>query len=247
MSQRGSHRILLTRSAEDCARWAETLAQCGFEAIEFPCISTEAIDTRASRARLARAARDTDWLVFTSKRGVEAFVTLVGDVSGLTANVACVGPATAAAAIAGLGRVDLSGAGGTAESLGNELIGLVGEDSRLHCLLVLAENAASTLESKLDAAGLHVERIDVYRTIPARPRKQKVRYSELGCDLVFLASPSAVTGFVNQVALDQTPAIVTIGPSSTAAAKRHGLPVRAQARVPSLDGLLESTQCPNET
>ena len=55
-----------------------------------------------------------------------------------------------------------------------------------------------------------------------------------------LASPSAVTGFVNQVDIDIPVNIFTIGPSTSAAARAQGLAVTAEAREPSLAGILEA-------
>jgi uroporphyrinogen-III synthase len=63
--------------------------------------------------------------------------------------------------------------------------------------------------------------------------------STLGADNVFLASPSAVTGFVNQVDIDIPVNIFTIGPTTSAAARANGLAVTAEASNPSLQGLLE--------
>jgi uroporphyrinogen-III synthase len=51
-----------------------------------------------------------------------------------------------------------------------------------------------------------------------------------------------VTGFVHQIELDAPVAVVTIGPSTTAAARNAGLDVTAEARVPSLEGILEALQ-----
>ncbi len=63
--------------------------------------------------------------------------------------------------------------------------------------------------------------------------------STLGADNVLLASPSAVTGLMNQVDLDIPVNIFTIGPSTSAAARANGLVVTAEAATPSLHGLLE--------
>jgi uroporphyrinogen-III synthase len=69
--------------------------------------------------------------------------------------------------------------------------------------------------------------------------------SALRVDNVVLASPSAVTGFVHQVEIDVAVAIYTIGSSTTAAARRAGLAVTAEAPDPSLEGILEAMQWRN--
>src|SRR5690606_15964723 len=105
-------------------------------------------------------------------------------------------------------------------------------------LLAVAENARDTLERELTQAGMHCKRIDVYRTVPAAPREHKLSLAALDVDLVFLASPSAATGFVNQVDVDSSARIVAIGSSTSEAARALGLTVSAEAAEPSLEGLV---------
>jgi uroporphyrinogen-III synthase len=78
--------------------------------------------------------------------------------------------------------------------------------------------------------------------VSAPPAQPKLRASALGANLVVLASPSAANGFVNQVDLDSPVEIYTIGPSTTDAARALGLRVTAEAREPSLEGILEAMQ-----
>ena len=161
--------------------------------------------------------------------------------------VAAVGPATARAASAAFGRVDLAGAAGeaggagTAASLADALAPRLGPCDRV--LAVVAENAGRAFEETIRSAGRACLRLDVYRTRPAPERPCKRAASVLGADAVLLASPSAVTGFVNQVRLDSAPGIFTIGPSTTEAACAAGLEVTGEAPRPGLGGLLEAMRC----
>jgi uroporphyrinogen-III synthase len=98
------------------------------------------------------------------------------------------------------------------------------------------------LERALASAGARCTRLDVYRTVPAPPAAPKRALSSLGAERVVLASPSAASGFVHQVDVDVPVAIYTIGPSTTAAARALGLAVTAEAREPSLEGILEAMQ-----
>jgi uroporphyrinogen III methyltransferase/synthase len=229
-------RILLTRSAEDCVEWAEELTRYGATAVPLPCITTELIDTPELRARLAAAVAETDWVVFTSRRGVEAFSTLYGGAIG-SVHIAAVGASTGEAARERLGRVDLIGRGGAARLAATMLAeGALHGEPRM--LLALAENAEDLLDRALQGPA-RCTRFDVYRTIPAPRLAAKRAMSSLGADNVFLASPSAVTGFMNQVDLDVPVSIYTIGPSTSAAARAAGLAVTAEASLPSLMGLVE--------
>jgi uroporphyrinogen-III synthase len=237
-------RVLLTRSEEDCAEWAARFARHGVASTSLPCIHCEAIATPAAKAALAAVLTNADWLVFTSRRGIEAFAALDPPPLPAGCRVAVVGAATAEAARAALGRVDLVG-GGTAVALAATLIDVGELRRRPHVLLALAENAGAALEQALAAAGADCTRVDVYRTVPAPPAEPRRPLSALRVDNVVLASPSAVTGFVHQVEIDVPVDVYTIGPSTTAAARAAGLTVAAEAREPSLEGILEAMQWRN--
>jgi uroporphyrinogen-III synthase len=209
--------------------------------VALPCIHCEPIDSPTLRADVAAAAAGADWLTFTSRRGVDAFASL-HPATLARARVAVVGAATAEAARARLGRADLVGRDGTAASLGATLVRDGDLKRRPHVLLALAENAGDTLERALTAAGARCTRFDVYRTIPVPPAATKRAMSTLRADNVIFASPTAVKGFVQQVAVDVPIKVYTIGPSTSAAARAAGLAVTAEAREPSLEGILESMQ-----
>jgi len=183
--------------------------------------------------------------VFTSRRGVDAFFVLTAAMPHEQCRIAVVGAATAEAAKAALGRVDLVGAGGTAASLAAMLVDLGDLEHHPSVLLALAENAGDTLERALHDAGARCTRIDVYRTVPAPPAEPRRSLAALRVDNVVLASPSAVTGFVHQVDVDTAVSVYTIGPSTTAAARRAGLAVTAEAREPSFEGIMEAMQWRN--
>jgi uroporphyrinogen-III synthase len=233
---------LLTRSEEDGATWAARFAQHGAEAIVLPCIHAEAISTPAVKAELTRTLPESDWLVFTSRRGVEAFAALSVGAPSPSCRIAVVGAATAGAAKAVLGRVDVVGAGGTAAALAATLVDVGNLQRHPRVLLALAENAGDTLERALEGAGARCTRVDVYRTVPAPAAEPRHPLSALHVDNVVLASPSAVTGFVHLVDMDVAASVYTIGPSTTAAARRAGLAVTAEAREPSFEGILEAMQ-----
>ena len=238
-------RVLLTRSAEDCAEWAQSLERRGARAVLLPCIHSEPIDTPALRAGLITALAAADWLVFTSRRGVDAFAQLTRTTLPERTRVAVVGPATAAAADARLGRIDLVGRDGTAAGLAATLCADGGLASHRNVLLALAANAGDVLERTLAAAGARCTRFDVYRTVPAPQAARKRASSTLGADDVVFASPTAVDGFLHQIEIDAPLAVYTIGPSTSAAARALGLVVTAEAREPSLEGLLEAMQWRN--
>jgi uroporphyrinogen-III synthase len=232
-------KLLLTRSADDAAEWASALEAEGATPVLLPCLHIEPFTDPSLQARLATAVSEADWLIFTSKRGVDAVAELIGTKLPPALRIATVGAMTAAAARAHFGRADRVGRGTGAE-LGAELAADRPLRAGGRCVLALAENAGPALQDALGAAGAHVTRFDVYRTVPARPVEPRRPLSELDCDTVILASPSAVTGFANQVNVDKTGLFVTIGPTTSAAVRAQRWQVIAEAREPSLAGIINS-------
>ena len=250
-------RVLITRAAEDCAAWASRLADAGAVPLMLPCIECHPIHDPAVEARLAAALPNTDWLVLTSRRGAEALNELIAAIQWSASDkqamaavrIAVVGPATAARATSLPGDVELVAPTGTARSLAEALAARLRDPAanaarraQPKCLIAVAENAGDVLEETLEQAGGDCTRINVYRTTPAAPQGKKQALSELGADKILLASPSAVTGLVNRLDLDAAAEIVTIGPSTTRAARAAGLTVTAEAARPSLEGLMEAMQ-----
>ena len=250
-------RLLITRAAEDCAAWASRLADAGAVPLMLPCIECHFIRDPDIEATLSDALPKTDWLVLTSRRGAEALGRLIEAAEWSQADeqrmasirIATVGPATAAAATSLPGQVELVAPSGTAGSLAEALAARLrartagdAHQVRPRCLIAVAENAGNMLEETLEQAAGDCLRLNVYRTIPSAPAIPRQALSELGADKILLASPSAVTGLVNRLELDAGAEILTIGPSTTRAARDAGLTVTAEAARPSLEGLMEAMQ-----
>ena len=98
----------------------------------------------------------------------------------------------------------------------------------------------SMIETQLSAAGARVTRIDVYRSGPVSQQSVRTSLDELGVDLALLASPSAVTGLLNQAEVPASFPVLSIGPSTTTAARSAGLNVVAEARERGLDSMLDA-------
>jgi len=242
MSPLAGQSVLLTRSEEDCAPWARALEAVGAIAVILPCIRCEHIDAGKIREHISTEMPKADWLVFTSQRGVAAFAALYEPPLPEYVKIAAVGPATADATVVHFGRADLVSETGTAASLAQALEArLTTPGTRL--LIAVAENAGRTIETALRPAGAFCTRMNVYRTVAARELEHKHMLSALDADNIFLASPSAVTGLLNQVELDKPVAIFTIGPATNRAAQAVGLTVTGQAQNPSLEGLMEVMRC----
>jgi len=239
MTGMAGERIVLTRSAEDIPAWAERVAAAGGEPVAFPCIDTELVAGSGTAAALAAALAAADWLVFTSRRGVDAYAALGAPPLGPGTRVATVGRATAERARAACGRADLVGRG-TGVALARTLAAEPGFGPGVRCVIAVAANAGPELAAILTAAGAECRRFDLYRTLPAAPASPRTPWSSLDARKVVFASPTAVTGFLNRVEMDAACEIYTIGPSTSAAVREHGLAVTAEAAEPGIEGILES-------
>ena len=243
MSPVAGRTVLVTRAAEDAAPWAERLAALGARPVVFPCLVCETLDDAPTRVALADALDGAAWLALTSRRGVEAVARLVPGEIPESVAIAAVGPATADAARALLGRCQLVAPKGTGVSLAEALRDALADRppgaARPKVAIAAADRAEPHLERLLIPAGIDVARVDVYRTVPAPPETPRVDLAALGVDTILLASPSAVAGLVHRAVVPDGTVVVTIGPATTEAARAHGLAVLAEARRPGLDGILE--------
>jgi len=227
-------RVLLTRDAEDNAAWAVRLRALGFEPVELECISCHELAENAGQlaAGLARAG----WLALASRRAVRAVASLHPPALPAMLRVACVGPETARVARALFGRADLVAGGGTGGALGRELAERAGREG---VLVAGAADGRADVERELEARGVPVERVAVYRTVPASARGPRLRPR---VDVALLASPSAVAGLGELAVLPARAAVVTLGPSTTEAARAAGLRVSAEAPTRDLEGLIAAIE-----
>ena len=236
--------ILVTRSAEDAQAWATELTGRDARAVVFPCIACEPIRDAETAAALDDVLEGADWLVLSSVRGVHGVAELVGARRAESTNIAVVGDATESAARHTLGRVDLVASDRTARSLGADLArwirdSLRGDSTRL--VAAGAERPRLDLEETLEPLGVYVHRIAVYRTVPAPVQQPPEDLGALGVDTIFLASPSAVTGLLARASVPAAARIITIGPSTSEAARDAGLRVDGEAVGRGLEAMIEAT------
>jgi uroporphyrinogen-III synthase len=234
--------ILLTRTAADSARWAKRLRTLGARPIVFPCIRCEPIGDKALALEFRQALEEASWLAVTSRRGVLRAQELLQTDLPSHVKVAAVGPRTAEAAWSCWGHVDLVAGQGTGRSLAEDLAAWHAEQpssARMRVVVAAAEGGRRGLEEVLEPLGVQVLRFAVYSTVPAPPEDPRTDLASEGVDVIFLASPSAVQGLVARAVVPDTAQVISIGPTTTAAARAAGLQVAAEARQRDLDGLLE--------
>jgi uroporphyrinogen-III synthase len=207
-------RVIVTRGAAQAQPLVDALQSAGFEVVVCPLIEIELIEDGPIDVQ------GYDWIVVTSANGAEQ---LAMRHNGDLPRVAAIGAATATALATYGIQTDFIPSEPSQESLVAEFPRPSGR-----VLFVAAEEARGLIVSELDA-----DFRAVYRTRRLRPRQALIG------DLAVLASPSAADAFA---ALRLEIPVVTIGPSTTSAARRHGLHVRAQAQTQDLDGLVAAVR-----
>lgn len=233
-------RVLITRAADDAEVWAERLTRLGARPVLMPCLTCIPVDGPATASALIAALADASWLLLSSRHGAEVVASLLAGRLPPGVQVGVVGPSTAEAARRLLGRVDLVAARATSRGLADAMLARLGGAASGERIVVAgAANGRDDAASALTGAGARVTVIPVYRTVPAPPPAVKRDLAAEGVDDILLASPSAVRGLVNCAVLSPSARIITIGPTTTAAALAAGLAVAAESRRPDLEGMLE--------
>lgn len=207
-------RALLTGTREQVDRLAARLLEAGIEPVRCPLLETVPVGEGPIRIE------GFEWVVLTSRNAVEH---LFARLEGPLPRVAAIGPGTAEA-LRERGVVpELVPDVSTQE-------GLVASFPKRHgrVLFLGAEDARPLIAEKLGA-----EHRVLYRTVERLPRELPA------ADLAVLASASAARALAR--AGGRTPC-VSIGPSTTAAARMAGLEVVAEAARSDLDGLVEAVR-----
>jgi uroporphyrinogen III methyltransferase/synthase len=234
--------VVVTRARAQASAFAHELRSLGASVIEAPTI--EVVDPSDGGAAL-RAAVDElssgtgayDWLVVTSVNGVERTFDHLPDVRVLAGvRVAAVGTATAEALAARRIVADLVPDRFVAEGLIEVFPAPPPEKGRV--LLARAEVARTELPDALRAMGWEVHDVAAYRTAPAA-LSDEVAERIAGADAVTFTSSSTVTNLVAAVGADRVPPVVaSIGPVTTATARRLGLEVTVEASPHTTEALL---------
>lgn len=259
--------FVVTRSEAEGACWAAQIRRLGGEAIVLPCLRTEILGGPETAEALRAALEGAAWLVLSSRRGVNAAADLLEGPLNPAVKVAAVGPRTAEVCNERLGRVDLVAPEGTGRSLAAALAerlggvagagapderggavaeacsgGVVGRETADPAVVVFAgaEGGGRELERGLPGELALVRRVTLYRTIPSPPQAEREDLTHLDRPVILLASPSAVRGLMGRAVLPEDAVAVTIGPTTTAAARAAGLQVAGEASKRSLKGMLEA-------
>ena len=245
-------RVAVTRAREQSPELSGKLSVLGAEVIELPLITVSAEIDKYALVDVFGELGGYDWIVFTSANGVryffEEFHRVFDDIRSLgLLRFAAVGDATAQEIAKHHLKIECQPKVATAEALADALIETGSLDSA-KVVVITGNLNRDILVKKLEDARAIVDCLKVYQTdktdLTNDPAAADFRAH--GADAVLFASSSAVQSFTDQAAAlrlaptAKKPLAGSIGPQTSEAMKKVGLPIAFEAKTPSLDHLVEA-------
>jgi len=241
-------RILITRPKAEGEFFAKKLRALGAITFELPTIEIIPPEHTDPLDQSIRTLSNYDWIVFTSRQGVQSFgeqMVAVGEsITGLSKlKVAAIGASTAAA----LGEFGKHPDYVPEEFLSERIITGLGDVNGKRILLPRADVASRVLPEKLRELGAKVDEVVAYRTVTPKDLSfDQVRaILAQGIDIVTFTSPSTVRNLakvtgISLRALLKHVKVACIGPVTADAAKSLGIHVDILASNHTLDDLVEA-------
>lgn len=226
--------VWLFRSGEDSDPYESALSDAGFDARSVPVLEFEWVNTRELRRALEHP-KQYDGLVFTSPRAVEAFADAMPwlpseNVVWHGKSFFAVGPRTADE----LRRIGFDPEGEEAGS--GDLLAryILGKQFEKPLLLLCGDRRRDELPDRLNAEGVALEEVCVYRTV----LKDTLDLDSLPSpDWVVFFSPSGIEAVTNADVDLSRPRIAAIGTTTASALEAYGHRVDAIAQEPSPGGV----------
>jgi len=258
-----SKKILVTRTREQASILSEKLRDFGAEVMEIPTIKTISLNADA-KIKTAFYQKAYDWVFFTSQNGVQEFADILerlGKDSRILdkARICAIGTETAKS-LQRIGlRPDYVPAEFVAEavvehfkklSLPPPLAGQASEakQSEEKVLILRAKKARDVLPEGLRAAGFKVDLIDLYDTVVPKESALSLKKAlKERLDYVTFTSSSTVDNFIQLLGKDYRRKIrgvkfASIGPVTSKTLKKYGLRADVEAKIYTIDGLVEAME-----
>jgi uroporphyrinogen-III synthase len=234
-------RVVVTGDMARTSSLADRVSALGGDVVRLPVVVIE--EPPDGGAALAVAtdrllAGDYGWVVVTSGNAVERVRrALAGRSVPEGVRWAAVGPSTERALVAAGLPCHLVPPESSADALATAFIAEAGPGPVLY---PRAELVHSDLAARLVDAGWPVDEVVAYRTSGRDPGPAAMDAARRS-DVVLFASASAVERTVALLGVEGVPSdVLTIGPSTSAAARRAGLHVAAEAEPHSADALVDA-------
>ena len=244
-------RVLVTRPRQQAGAIVERLIELGAAPVVLPTVEIREPADWAPVDTAIRQLADYDWLAFTSANGVQAFLgrlwALGFDIRALgNVQLAAIGPKTGDALRAFHLEPDLVPTKYQSEDLAAALKATIRPGQRV--LLARADRGREVLREQL-GGHCQVEQIAVYSQVDAVDLDAEVieQLRRGAIDFVTLTSSNIARALLTRLddtCLSQIRAgrtrLVTISPVTSAEVQALGLPVAAEAKTATMDGVVQA-------
>lgn len=224
--------VVVTRAIHQSQGFVRRLEEMGAQVRHFPVIAIAPPEDWGPADQAIKQLHVYQWLIFTSANAVDAFFHRAGSPKQLP-RVAAVGPATAQALQSRGVPVELVPENHIAEGL---IAAFAHQDlHRIRVLLPRAAAARDILPDSLRQRGALVDVVEVYRNVLPEP----VTDFPAAPDWVTFTSASTVKNLLALVPRERfaTAKLASIGPETSAALRRHHLPVTVEASPSTQEAL----------
>ena len=177
-----------------------------------PLIDTEPVQDIDTQQEVEQIALQYATVVFTSMNAVESVITML-DQQVPEWNIYCMGNTTQELIRNYFGEQAIKGTGNNASELAEHI--LADNDELDELFFFCGDQRRDELPAKLTAAGIQVEEIVVYKTIPLYQKIDTVY------DGILFFSPSAVESFFHQNKATDSTVFFAIGTTTETAIKKH--------------------------
>lgn len=234
---------MVTRALDQGGEFVRLLEERGAQVKVVPLIRIGPPPNERSLQDAVDKAGNFAWLIFTSAVGVTSFARHLRDPLPPALCIAAIGSATCAAVAEHLGRdVDVMPERFEGGALADAIARRAKPDDSM--LIVAAQDAREALPARLRASGFRVTTIAAYTTVEAPPIDLKVQVAN--CDVIMLASPSAVHALVRGLGGADAPQklrgklLACIGPVTELEARNCGLHVEIVPSCATLPAIVDA-------
>ncbi|MCD8369127.1 MAG: uroporphyrinogen-III C-methyltransferase [Clostridiales bacterium] len=244
-------RVLATGTRSFCRELEKELQPAGAETVTVSLIESRPLWLEQMRDVFAHLER-YQWMVFTSGNGVELFFAAMKrqgmDLRRLMhLKFAAIGQKTAEVLATHGFRCDFVPESFSSADLAREWIPTLARDEQV--VLMRAKEGSPVLPEKLREAGVSFTDVSLYETWVDERRREEVNRLIGQVDYVTVASASAVRALASMLDSSQkmTAKLISIGPSTTKAAREAGLSVCGEAAEYTAEGICAAILADAET
>ncbi|WP_400242670.1 uroporphyrinogen-III synthase [Niallia sp. JL1B1071] len=238
-------KILVPRSKKQASVLSKRINDLGGIPVEVPLIAFQEKHL-SDEVIVSLKCQAYDWLVFTSRNGVEAFFKEIKRVElTVDSKIAVIGEKTTAAVSEYGYQADFIPSQFVAEQFAKEFVAISEKNQRI--LIVKGNKSREFLADELREAGLQVDEAILYETYFPKESEELLveEVKKNGLEVLLFTSSSTAQHFMQVIKKNQlmdrleSSIVISIGPITTETLQCYGLPVTVTADPYTTDSILE--------